>query len=152
MEVFRLSRKEFAGELSGKGAAIRGARWNPTGVEMIYAAANCSLAMAEVAVHFTLAALPGDFLMLTIHVPEHLSRQRLNVEDLPDGWNAFPHTRKTQLIGDRFVSEGKACLLEVPSVVVRGDYNWLINPAHKEAREIKIVGAEPFPLDARIFR
>jgi RES domain-containing protein len=36
MEVFRLSREKYAATLSGKGAAIRGERWNSVGVEMIY--------------------------------------------------------------------------------------------------------------------
>ena len=44
-----LAREKFAGSLSGKGAAISGARWNSVGIEMIYTAANRSLAMAEVA-------------------------------------------------------------------------------------------------------
>ncbi|MBA2407387.1 MAG: RES family NAD+ phosphorylase, partial [Chitinophagales bacterium] len=57
MEVYRLSRQKFAGSLSGKGAAIKGARWNSAGVELIYTSANRSLAMAEIAVHFSLATL-----------------------------------------------------------------------------------------------
>ena len=55
MEVYRLTRQKFASRLSGKGAAIKGARWNSPGVEIVYTAVNRSLAMAEVAVHFTLA-------------------------------------------------------------------------------------------------
>jgi len=70
MEVFRLSREKFASILSGKGAAIKGARWNSMGVELIYCASNRSLAMAEVAVHFSLATLPNDFVMLTIFIPD----------------------------------------------------------------------------------
>ena len=54
MEVFRLTRSKFSNILSGKGAAEKGARWNSMGMELIYTAANRSLAMAEVAVHFTL--------------------------------------------------------------------------------------------------
>ena len=34
MEVFRLCREPFARTLSGKGAALYGARWNPPGLEM----------------------------------------------------------------------------------------------------------------------
>ena len=66
MEVFRLTREKFSKELSGKGAALKGARWNSIGVELIYTALNRSLAMAEVAVHFTLATLPSDYMMVTI--------------------------------------------------------------------------------------
>jgi RES domain-containing protein len=76
MEVYRLSREKFAGTLSGKGAATKGARWNSVGVELIYTAANRSLAMAEVAVHFTLATLPDDYVMVTIFIPGSISLQK----------------------------------------------------------------------------
>ena len=60
MEVFRLSRDRYARTLSGEGAARAGGRWNSPGVEMVYTAGNRSLAMAEVAVHLSLAMLPED--------------------------------------------------------------------------------------------
>jgi RES domain-containing protein len=55
MKVFRLSREKYATPLSGEGAAKYGTRWNPIGISLIYTAQNRSLAMAEVAVHLTLA-------------------------------------------------------------------------------------------------
>jgi len=61
------------------------------GVELIYTAANRSLAMAEVAVHFTLAALPDDYMMITIHVPDNISVIKIQPKKLPKEWNAFPH-------------------------------------------------------------
>jgi len=77
MEAFRLTRAKFANLLSGKGAAIKGARWNSIGVELIYTASNRSLAMAEVAVHFTLATLPADYMMVTINIPDSVSVQEV---------------------------------------------------------------------------
>lgn len=152
MEIFRLSRKQFASVLSGKGAAIKGARWNSVGVELIYTAMNRSLAMAEVAVHFSLATLPKDFMMITIFIPDNISLLKLNVEDLPKSWNAFPHPDSTQKIGDQFVYENKFCVLQIPSVVTKGDYNLLLNPYHKDFKKIKIISAERVPFDKRIFK
>ncbi|HAQ21502.1 MAG TPA: RES superfamily protein [Prolixibacteraceae bacterium] len=152
MEVFRLSREKFASILSGKGAAIRGARWNSIGVELIYSASNRSLAMAEVAVHFSLATFPIDYVMMTIFIPDEISLQKLSLSDLPTDWNAFPHPSSTQNIGDKFVSENKYCVLQIPSVVTQGDYNILINPNHPEFSKIKIIKTEKFPFDKRIFR
>jgi RES domain-containing protein len=77
MEAYRLSREMYASTLSGKGAAIKGARWNSIGVEMIYTASNRSLAMAEVAVHFTLATLPSDYMMITIFIPDDISLSKV---------------------------------------------------------------------------
>lgn len=152
MEVYRLAREKFAHPLSGKGAAIKGARWNSIGVEMIYAAANRSLAMAEVAVHFTLATLPADYVMMTLFVPDDISLKKLNRKDLPPDWMLFPHPVSTQAIGDAFVAENNYCVLQIPSAVTAGDYNFLVNPAHPEFKRIKIVSTDKFPFDKRIFK
>lgn len=151
MEVFRLSRKKYAGRLSGKGASIKGGRWNSEGVELIYTALNRSLAMAEVAVHFTLATLPADYVMITVFIPDDLSVKKLHPSELPPDWNVFPHVGATQLIGDRFVRENKYGLLQVPSVVTQGDYNILINPHHPDFKKIKKIETVAFPFDERIF-
>lgn len=151
MEVFRLARERYAGNFSGIGAALRGARWNSVGVELIYTACNRSLAMAEVAVHLTLATMPKDFQMVTIGIPDNIKLLQLEINDLPNNWNAFPHLRSTQLIGDQFVREGAYCLLRLPSVFTKGDYNVLINPFHVDFKRIQIIDAEPFPFDKRIF-
>ena len=152
MEVYRLSRQKFAGNLSGKGAAMKGARWNSVGVELIYTAANRSLAMAEIAVHFSLATLPGDYVMIIIFLPDDISIEKLNISDLPDDWNIFPHSTSTQSIGNKFVVENKYCVLQVPSSVTLGDFNFLINPNHTDVKRIKIIDTVDFPLDKRIFR
>ncbi len=151
MEVFRLSRARNADQLSGYGAALKGARWNSRGVEMIYAAENRSLAMAEVLVHLSLAMLPKDFLMLTIHIPDVIEVFNLPASRLSDGWNSFPQKRLTQELGDLFISEKLYAVMCVPSVVTKGDFNFLINPGHPLYKEISIVRKEPFPFDQRIF-
>jgi RES domain-containing protein len=152
MEAYRLSREKFAGVLSGKGAALKGARWNSVGVEIIYTAANRSLAMAEVAVHFTLATIPGDYVMVTLFMPDNVSLQKLSTSDLPANWNEFPHPSSTQTIGDQFIAANKYCVLQIPSAVTWGDYNLLINPNHVDFKKIKIVSTDKFPFDKRIFR
>lgn len=152
MEVFKLSREKHTTPLSGKGAAINGARCNSVGVELIYCAMNRSLAMAEVAVHFTLATLPDDYVMMTIHIPDNLSSKTISENDLPIDWKDFPHSASTQKFGDDFVFENQHCFLIIPSVVTQGDFNVLINPKHKEFNKITISKAEKFPFDRRIFR
>jgi len=152
MEAYRLSRKAFASTLSGKGAALKGARWNSIGVELIYTASNRSLAMAEVAVHFSLATLPPDYVMVTLFIPNEIALLKLNISDLPIGWNSFPHPAGTQHIGDKFISDNRYGVLQIPSAVTQGDYNLLINPNHSDFKKIKIVSEENFPFDTRIFK
>lgn len=152
MELFRLSQLKHGKTLSGKGASISGGRWNSPGVEVIYTAANRSLAMAEVAVHFTIAALPVGYMMMTIHVPDNISILEIDTKELPTGWNQFPPMKATQSIGDRFIQQGQTCLLKVPSAVTSGDFNYVLNPMHVEFKKIKITGFVPFPFDNRLFK
>lgn len=152
MLVYRLARQKHGLNLSGKGAAIAGGRWNSIGVEIIYTAESRALAMAEVAVHLTLATLPDDYFMLTIEIPDECSSNQLDETTLPDGWHQHPPLTATQHIGDAFVHEQRACLLKVPSAVVKGDFNILINPHHTEFATIKILHSEPFPFDRRIIK
>jgi len=151
MKVFRISRGKYATPLSGEGAAKYGARWNPVGIALIYTAQNRSLAMAEVAVHLTLATLPDDYMILTIDIPDDIKIKQLTETDLPEDWQAFPHPFSTQDIGREFVTENEFCVLVLPSVVVQGDYNVLINPNHIDFTKIKITSIDKFPFDKRIF-
>ena len=151
MEVYRLSKEKYKGDLSGKGASLKGARWNSMGVEVLYTASNRSLSMAEVAVHIPLA-LAKDYYMLTIYIPDSVSVLKIKSSDLPDDWNKFPHSDSTKKIGDDFIREGKYCLLQVPSAVTPGDYNYLINPSHSEFKKILIIDESPFSFDDRLFK
>ena len=72
MRVFRLSKRKYSKELNGKGAAKSGNRWNSKGTEIIYTAESRALAMAEVAVHLTLATLPSDYVMIEIEIPDNI--------------------------------------------------------------------------------
>ncbi len=152
MIVYRLARKNHPDYLSGKGAALYGVRWNQAGTEMIYTAQNRSLAMAEVAVHLTLATLPNDYLMISIFIPDEIEVKELPSDDLPEDWNSFPHSASTQRIGDEFVRSNEFCLLRVPSAVTKGDFNILINPNHVDFQRIEIRLVEDFPFDYRIFK
>lgn len=91
-------------------------------------------------------------MMLTIFVPDSISLAKADIATLPSDWNTFPHPLSTQRIGDKFIFENKFCILQVPSAVAKGDYNYLINPNHKDYSKIKIIQTEKFPFDKRIFR
>lgn len=152
MIVFRLTRKRYPVELSGKGAAVYGARWNSPGVEMIYTAESRALAMAEVVVHLSVAMLPADFAILKIEIPETVSLSVVDESSLPADWAGFPYALQTQKIGDRFASEFKTCVMKVPSAVVKGDYNYLVNPYHGDFGQIKIIEINDFAIDRRMFK
>lgn len=152
MEVFRLARKKYPIELSPKGASLCGGRWNSKGTEIVYTAQSRALAMAEVAVHLSLAALPDDYVMLTVEIPDSILIDSVNEIKLSKDWNVFPHSFSTQIVGDQFIQQNTAAVLKVPSAVVKGDFNFLLNPFHPDFKNITIINQEDFPFDKRIFK
>src|ERR1700681_283868 len=151
MNAYRLSRAAYANDLSGNGSSFKGARWNSAGIEMIYTAESRALAMAEVMVHFAVAMIPSDYMMVSLNIPDDLIIQQISVDALPENWNIFPYLSSTQTIGDSFIRENLFPVLRVPSAVVPGDFNLLLNPHHPDFKNIMIQKVEKFPFDSRIF-
>jgi RES domain-containing protein len=151
MIVFRLSRKKFRYDLSGRGAEITGGRWNSKGVRMLYTSQSRALCTAEIAVHSPLGIVPTDYWLSSIEIPANAPLDAIDPAKLPAGWRSFPHPHATQLIGDQFIHQNKFLVLKVPSAVVPGDFNFLINPAHKLFSKVKVKKAEKFAFDERLF-
>jgi RES domain-containing protein len=71
---------------------------------------------------------------------------------LPSNWKSFPHENSTRICGDSFIATGKYLVLKVPSAVVQGDFNYLINPKHADSSKIRIINIERFQFDERLFK
>lgn len=149
MQIYRLSKKKYSSELSGVGAALSNNRWNSKGTEMIYTAQSRALAMAEVLVHLDTYALDISYMMLSITLPDHIAIWTL--DKAKKDWNLFPNLVNTQKIGDHFIHENKYAVARVPSAVVKGDYNYLINPHHSDFKYIILEKVTPFLFDNRLF-
>ncbi len=151
MIVFRLSKSKYSRDLSGKGAELSGGRWNSKGVAMIYTSQSRALCTTEIAVHMPLGIVPVDYQLISIDIPDDYHILSIKTAQLPPGWKSFPHLHATQEIGDHFIKEAKSAVLKVPSVVVPGDYNFLLNPGHKDFHLIRIIKTEHFQFDERLF-
>ena len=151
MIVFRLSKSRYAKDLSGAGSEKSGGRWNSKGTPLLYTSESRALCTTEIAVHIPLGIVPNDYKLISIETPEN-SIHSLELDDLPVNWNTLPHIDATQQIGDKFVNEGEFLILKVPSVVVNGDFNFLINPRHEDFKRLKIINIELFVFDQRLFK
>jgi RES domain-containing protein len=149
MIVYRLSSGKYKSDLSGKGAEIAGGRWNSKGVAMLYTAQSRALAFAEVAMHLPYGIMPKDYHIISIEIPDTASILELSIKDMPADWRSNPHSDSTQKIGDKFLAEAKYLVLRVPSAVVPGDYNYLINPRHPQITGVTVRHTEPFEFDSR---
>lgn len=152
MKLFRICKEKYKDTLSGYGASLFGGRWNSKGVELIYTAESRALASYEVSVHVPLSLLSKDYFMIEIEVSDSVVIEVLDEAKFPFGWDNHPVHQNSQLIGDSFVRECKSLILKVPSVVVKGDYNYLINERHSDFSKIKIVKSYHFPFDESIMQ
>ncbi len=150
MIVYRLSRSQYSHDLSGKGAEIAGGRWNSKGTALVYTGQNISLCMTEVAVHMPLGIVPKDYELIYIEIPDEEIHE-LSKKELPDDWRDQLSMNETQQIGNDFVRKSSKMVLKVPSMAVQGEFNYLINPQHKNIGKVKIKKTEPFRFDTRLF-
>lgn len=151
MIVYRLSKGKFRNDLSGKGAELAGGRWNSKGVAVLYTSESIALCTVEIAVHMPLGIVPDDYHLIKINVPNNVPVQEVPLSSLPEDWKLFPHPNVTQEIGDKFVTQGEFLVLKVPSATVQGNYNYLLNPRHRDFHKVKITATEPFEFDHRLF-
>lgn len=151
MIVFRLTKGTYKNDLSGKGAELAGGRWNSKGFPMLYTSSGRALCMAEVAVHLPLHLIPVDYWLVSIELPNDVELFEIPMKDLPADWNSFPHSVSTQKIGDQFLNAGDKMIFKAPSAVVKGDFNFLLNPRHPDYLHIKIIEIEQFKFDSRLF-
>ncbi|MBX2907006.1 MAG: RES family NAD+ phosphorylase [Taibaiella sp.] len=150
MLVYRISDCRFIDDLSGKGAALYGGRWNSKDTHILYTAQSASLALLEAVVH--LGKMPrAGFCMATIEIPDKLPSP-VKQEVLPPDWCSNPGPDALKQIGDRFISDGRFLALPVPSVVMPEEYNYLLNPAHPLFKSAKLKSIKPLNIDERIIK
>jgi RES domain-containing protein len=151
MEVYRITQQEFAEDLTGNGARLFGGRWNSEGFFALYVSSSRSLALLE-----TLAHTPAKMLdvrvyhLIALSVPENMLTQKVSVKNLLPGWDA-PDTRPfTKKIGDTFLSNKRNLMLEVPSVIMPEEINFVINPLHQDMKQVKVINKRRIYFDNRI--
>lgn len=151
MRLYRLSKLKYSKDLSGKGAELGGGRWNSKGTPMLYTSQSLALLTTEVAVHVPLGILPKGYYAITFEVPNSLTIEEIRINSLPADWKSIPHSNSTQLLGDDFIASSRSLILKVPSAVIQGDYNFLINPGHPDMVKVKILEIQPYEFDSRLF-
>ena len=150
MIVYRLNKSYYSEKLTGDGAAKSGGRWNNKGIIIIYTAQSRALCMVEIAVHTPIGIIPKEYVLMSIQLPDS-SIYVQELKSLPSNWKSFPHIAGTKQLGDSFINDARYLILKVPSAVVQGEFNYLINPKHKDFNKVKIISVQPFDFDQRLF-
>ena len=151
MRVYRISRPEYVATARlGNGAALAPGRWNSRGVRQAYTASSVSLAMLEILVHVNREDVPEGRRMLAYEIPD-AALAELPPNRWPRGWDKLPYSDAVRRVGDGFVRDGRQLALRVPSAVARGEFNVLVNPAHPQFGQIRLLADDPLALDPRLF-
>lgn len=153
MILWRLSGETHARAFDGGYGLLFDGRWNTVGHAVTYAATSPSLCVLEKLVHIEDPALMPALVIVRYEVPDDLAVREIGVTGLPDDWRL--QESLTQTLGDDWHAGRETPLLKVPSAIVplggSPDLNMVINHRHPEAARIRIMAAEPFTLDVRLF-
>ncbi|MBK4722393.1 RES family NAD+ phosphorylase [Azospirillum sp. YIM DDC1] len=163
--VSRLAQRRYSGNaaaaLDGNGGLYVPGRWNNKGQRVVYTASSRALAMLERLVHLDVglhdASVELSFMEFVL--PSSVSRNVLSptmLENLvakhgsstePPDWRVADHPLCRRL-GAAWIASLRSCLLIIPSSIVPGDANVLINPEHPDMAKIIAANAGRFVLDA----
>jgi RES domain-containing protein len=138
----RLARAAFDGE----GARRFGGRWNSKGVAVVYLAQSQSLAALEILVHIDSPQLLEHYVGVPVDIDPDLIT-RINLSTLPKNWKLYPPPKKIRALGDDWVTAASSVVLQVPSVIVPLENNFLLNPRHPDFPKLQIGKPVPFKFD-----
>lgn len=150
--VWRLAPPQHARELDGEGGKLFGGRWNSRGRKALYAASYLSLSVLEVYVNIP-PDLRDDLPILQavrIAIPADGAVTQISQEQLAAFMAAPDPMAASRRVGDDWLDRSETLMLEVPSVLVPEETNLVLNPAHPQMHEVKIVSTRAFHFDPRL--
>lgn len=150
MILYRFSHPKYAHELSGLGARLKGGRWNPVGISVVYTSESISLALLEILANTGSLETLQRLQLMEIHVPDNASCQDIKLQQLKKDWHHdFDYT---QWMGKAILQSQKTLLCRCPSAIVHREHNLLINPLHPDYKKVKVQEASDFYFDERLFK
>ena len=152
IQAWRLARRVHsdppATAFNGRGAELFGNRWNPVGLPAAYASPHRALAALEYLVHVDRDLVPSDLVFSGISFDE----DDIETAAPPAAWDIVG-SRSAVAYGERWLRAQRSLVLAVPSVLIRSELNYVINPLHPRAAALVVSPAhEPFTYDTRLLR
>jgi RES domain-containing protein len=152
MVVFRIAAARYIRDLSGEGARLYGGRWNKKGTAALYTAGNRALSAVEYLVHMDFPRVPKDTSIASLELPDNCVIDSAELDSLPPDWTVYPGPIELQDIGTAWLKSLSALALRVPSAVIRGDFNYVLNPVHPDMQNVKVLEVENFLYDPRLLK
>ena len=137
--------------LSGDGTLRNGGRWNSPRRRVVYLAGSLALASLELLVHLRETDVLKAYRKLSVGIPGHLVKA-VDRRQLPADWARTSLHPATQRIGDRWLDSLESAVLAVPSAVVIGEVNYIVNPAHPDFARLEPGEITDYRYDPRILK
>lgn len=148
--AWRITKRKHARHaFSGEGAREFGGRWNYPGTAIVYTAQSQSLAALEMLVHLDSPDLLEKYVLLAVEIDEALITSA-DASRLPRNWRSDPPPAQVRAIGGEWVLAGSSAVLRVPSALVPGESNFLLNPGHPDFARLRIGEPLSFRFDSRL--
>lgn len=148
--LWRISRHN---DLAGLGGEKASGRWHTAarGRRIVYLSEHPALALIEVLVNLRgdPRLFPDTFQLMKIEVMDDVVVDVVPVTALAENWRE--NGRETRDAGDRWLAEGRSALLAVPSAPSPESMNYLLNPLHPQAQQLKLLPAREVRYDRRLF-
>ena len=137
--------------MSGEGAFLFGGRWNSKGTRVVYLGTSLAQAAMELLVHLGRPDILKTYHKMEVSFSPDLV-QHIHIDDLPDDWASPSMAPAVQATGDAWVKAKTSVLLQVPSAAIPGEYNYLFNPGHPDAKSVSYSPITPFGFDPRLLK
>jgi RES domain-containing protein len=148
INVFRIVKKKYESTaFSGTGSQNVTGRWHTKGKLVVYTSMSASLAALEVLVHWQPIFNSQAFVLCCATIPKSCVDSKYKSIDLSDPANG---QTSTQGHGDQWISSSSTLALEVPSVIISSEFNYIINPMHPDFNKLTIITTKDFSFDQRL--
>ena len=148
--AWRIVKKRFAeSAFDGEGARRYGGRWNSLGSAVVYASETRALAILEVLAGLRSVKAISGYVLISVTFDDSLITS-VEPDELPGDWRESPPRPSTQRIGDDWASRKSSAILRAPSAIVPEEFNYLLNPAHRDFERVQIGTPQDLTVDPRL--
>ncbi len=148
--VWRICAASYGDRMfTGEGSLRVKGRWHPKGIPLVYTSDSRALAALEILANADSSTLLHErpWVIAFAEIPSNLIHVP---ESVPENWRQNPSPESTRAFGSNWYDSRRSPALRVPSAVVLGEFNYLLNPLHPRFTEIRFGKAEPFSFDPRL--
>ena len=140
-------------DLTGLGGERASGRWHTAarGKRIVYLAEHPALCLIETVVHLkgSLGLLPDQYTLIRVELEEDVFARAQALVEESEATLTLPEATSRQL-GNQWLAQGASALARVPSFPSPFSNNYLLNPNHADASNVRVAGVHRIHYDPRL--